>query len=199
MKPLAEPSVAPPQTESESDAVLQWLRVSAPRAKIEDKANGLRQGRVDAAESSACRVRLVSGAALDARVAFGCQPRPQRGDLVQLALSDEACWVLAILERDDAMAHCVLDFGVASVQVQAGELRLHADGELSLHGRQLNSRAEQIGTRAQERQTHIGGSDLTQCGSQLLHVERHLGLHAASATLTSSSLLKLDAGQIHLG
>ncbi|WP_019103638.1 DUF3540 domain-containing protein [Chromobacterium haemolyticum] len=199
MKLLQDDRAQQPQAALETDAVLQWLSVPAPRAKTEARPLGLRQGRVETTERGECRVLLASGAALDARIAFSCQPRPQRGDLVQLAASDEGCWVLAILERGEPMTYCVLDFGAASVQVHAGELHLLAEGELSLQGRQLNSQAEQIGTRAQERQTHISGSDLAQCGSRLLQVERHLGLHAASTALSSASLLKLDAGQIHLG
>ncbi|MGC0154640.1 DUF3540 domain-containing protein [Chromobacterium vaccinii] len=133
-----------------------------------------------------------------ARTAYSCLIRPRQGDLVQLATAGENCWVLAILERPQAADVCELELGQASVRLHAGNLQLSVDGELRLDGRQLSSQAQSIATAAQERQTHISGTDAAHSGSLLLHVDRHMGLHANSAALSSASLLKLDAGQIHI-
>lgn len=194
---MQESALAWAEIPAESDPVLRALRVAAPTPRPSQEwlpARVCAQGEGD----GEWLVRLPTGALRQARAAFSCLVRPQRGDLVQLAASEEGCWVLAVLERPQPGGVCRLELGAASVQLHAAELHLCADGELSLNGQQLNSRAQAIATAAQERQTHIGGTDAAHCGSLLLHADRHMGLHAKSTALSSASLLKLDAGQIHV-
>ena len=63
----------------------------------------------------------------------------------------------------------------------------------------VSSRAQRITHAAVDRQSKISGTDTTDAGNSLLYTEKHLTIHAKSTSITSSTLLKLDAGQIHMG
>lgn len=157
-------------------------------------------GRVSSmAPDGACWVDAEPGDVLLTRVAVSCIVKPQTGDLVQLYRTSNGCWVLAILERRDDGKDVELDFGASSVLLQAHDVRLEARDRLTLEAAHLASRAAVVTQAAAERQTHVSGTDSTHAGNAFVHAERHLGLHAKSAIVKSESLLKIDAGQIHMG
>ncbi|NOK50272.1 DUF3540 domain-containing protein [Burkholderia thailandensis] len=153
------------------------------------------------------RVALRPDVVLRAKKAVSCVVAPQAGDLVQICREGERCWVLAVLERDAAgdetndktTDEVTLDFGDAHVALRARDVRVEARDRLSLEAAQLASRAQVVTQAAAERQTHVSGTDATHAGSTLVHTERHLAMHAKSAVVTAASLLKIDAGQIHMG
>ncbi|SMG61227.1 DUF3540 domain-containing protein [Paraburkholderia susongensis] len=158
-------------------------------------------GRVSGAEMANGQwpVAINAEGIYPASVAFSCVVQPQRGDLVKLCFDDRRCWILAILERSDALEALTLDFGARRVVLRAHDVRMEARNEVALDAAHIASRAEVITQVATERLTHVSGTDATHTGCMLSYAERHMGLHAKSATLTSSSLLKIDAGQIHMG
>ncbi|WP_264299678.1 DUF3540 domain-containing protein [Burkholderia sp. Z1] len=139
------------------------------------------------------------GAPRLARAAISCVIKPQPDDLVQLYQAAGGCWVLAILERRGDAASVALDFGAASVSLHARDVHVQARDRLDLEAAHLASRAEVVTLAAAERQAHVSGTDATHAGSTLVHTERHMGLHAQSAAVTAEALLKMDAGQIHMG
>ncbi|AOJ07428.1 DUF3540 domain-containing protein [Burkholderia mayonis] len=144
-------------------------------------------------------VTVRPGVVLRAKKAVSCVVAPHLGDLVQICRDGERCWVLAVLERDEASDEVTLDFGDAHVALRARDVRVEARDRLSLEAAQLASRAQVITQAAAERQTHVSGTDATHAGSTVVHTERHMAMHAKSAVVTAQSLLKIDAGQIHMG
>lgn len=144
-------------------------------------------------------VTIPSGAVLPAKVALSCVVRPQHGDLVQAYVVGNRCWLLAVLERNAGASELTLDLGSGHVRLQADNLHIEASGQLTLNARHFANRAEVMTQAASERQTHISGTDATHAGCTMMHTERHLGLHAKSAAVTASGLLKVDAAQIHMG
>ncbi|TCW77481.1 type VI secretion protein [Burkholderia sp. SRS-46] len=134
-----------------------------------------------------------------ARTAVSCLVKPQPDDLVQLYLAAGGCWVLAILERRGDAASVALDFGKASVLLQAHDVRVQAHDRLDLEAAHIASRAEVVTQAAAERHAHVSGTDAMHAGNTFIHTERHLGVHAQSAVVTADALLKMDAGQIHMG
>jgi Protein of unknown function (DUF3540) len=157
-------------------------------------------GRVTGEETDGrWRIDVEPGGVLLARQAVSCVVRPQPDDLVQLYQAADGCWVLAILERRGDAADVVLDFGAAEVLLQAQDVRVQARDRLGLEAAQLSSRAEVITEAAAERHAHVSGTDATHAGNTFVHTEGHLGMHAQSAVMTAKALLKMDAGQIHVG
>ncbi len=157
-------------------------------------------GRVTGTESDGLwRIVVEPGCALYARAALSCVVRPQPDDLVQLYQAAGGCWVLAVLERGGDTADVVLDFGAADVLLQGENVRVQAHDRLALEAAQLSSRAEVITEAAAERHAHVSGTDATHAGNTFVHTEHHLGMHAQSAVVTAEALLKMDAGQIHMG
>ncbi len=139
------------------------------------------------------------GAARLARTAVSCLVQPQPDDLVQLFQAAGECWVLAILERRGDTASVALDFGTARVLLKAHDVRVQAHDRLDLEAAHLASRADVVTQAAAERHAHVSGTDATHAGNTFIHTERHLGVHAQSAVVTADALLKMDAGQIHMG
>ncbi|WP_437341072.1 DUF3540 domain-containing protein [Burkholderia lata] len=139
------------------------------------------------------------GAPRLARTAVSCLVKPQPDDLVQLYLSTGDCWVLSILERRGDAASVALDFGKASVLLQARDVRVQAHDRLDLEAAHIASRAEVVTQAAAERHAHVSGTDAMHAGNTFIHTERHLSVHAQSAIVTADALLKMDAGQIHMG
>jgi hypothetical protein len=205
------PSAASPDVRDETqareadasrDALTRIMKAAGAQESSPPKPVGtMTLGRVTDAGPAAgdWRIALPSGAVLTAQTALSCLVQPQRDDLVQLYVDHGRCWVLAILERCTESQALTLDFGAAHVVVEAHDLRLHARDGMTLEAAHLASRADVITQAAAERQAHIGGTDATHAGNTLVHTERHMGLHAKSAVITSASLLKIDGGQIHLG
>jgi len=148
-------------------------------------------------------VATDSGGHVSARVAISCIVKPQLGDLVQMYRTALGSWILAILERrnegSDVGSEIVLDFGMAGVQLQARDVRVQAHEQLTLEAARFASRAEVVTQTASERHVRVSGTDATYAGNTFIHTERHLGLHATSAVLKAEALLKMDAGQIHMG
>ncbi|KVS54937.1 type VI secretion protein [Burkholderia cepacia] len=150
----------------------------------------------------AARIWLVTidaGLQLCARAAVSCIVLPEPGDLVQICVDGERCWVLAVLERREAGNGLALDFGDAHVTLRARDMRVEVRDELSLEAARFASRAQVVTQAAAERQTQVSGTDATHAGSTIVHTERHLAMHAKSAFVTASALMKIDAGQIHMG
>ncbi|MDN7638807.1 DUF3540 domain-containing protein [Burkholderia cepacia] len=157
-------------------------------------------GRVCEAEAGgAWRVAASSGGTVLARAAVSCLVKPQPDDLVQLYQTPAGCWVLAILERRGDASAVALDFGGSSVRLLARNVYVQALDQLSLEGARLESRANVVTQAAAERHAHVSGTDATHAGNAFVHAERHLGVHAGSAVVTAQALLKMDAGQIHMG
>ncbi|APA88728.1 DUF3540 domain-containing protein [Paraburkholderia sprentiae WSM5005] len=144
-------------------------------------------------------VTIRPGMQLCAKPAVSCIVVPQPGDLVQICVDGERCWVLAVLERRDAGSELALDFGDAPVTLRAREMRVEVSDGLSFEAARLTSRAQLVTQAAAERQTRVSGTDTTHAGSTIVHNERHLAMHAKSAFVTASALMKIDAGQIHMG
>ncbi|KWO84582.1 hypothetical protein WM31_22940 [Burkholderia ubonensis] len=134
-----------------------------------------------------------------ARTAVSCLVAPQPDDLVQLYQAAGDCWVLAVLERRGDAASVTIDFGTASVLLQAHDVRLQAHDRLDLEANHFVSRAEVVMQAAAERHAHVSGTDATHAGNTFMHTERHLGVHAQTTVVTAEALLKMDAGQIHMG
>ncbi len=157
-------------------------------------------GRIgETAADGAWWVALAPGGRLSARTAISCVVKPRCGDLVQLYHTPAGNWILAILERREGGCDLVLDFGEASVRLQAHDVRMQARDRLTLEAARFASRAEVVTQAAGERHACVSGTDATHAGNTFVHTERHMGLHANSAVVTSASLLKVDAGQIHMG
>ncbi|AGK49990.1 hypothetical protein BTI_5356 [Burkholderia thailandensis MSMB121] len=181
-------------------------RESAPPANA---AATTALARIDGERTAAdeWRVALRPGVVLRAKKAVSCVVAPRAGDLVQICREGERCWVLAVLERGGASDEAndrtndevTLDFGDAHVALRARDVRVEARDRLSLEAAQLASRAQVVTQAAAERQTHVSGTDATHAGSTVVHTERHMAMHAKSAAVTAASLLKIDAGQIHMG
>ncbi|UEP23065.1 DUF3540 domain-containing protein [Burkholderia ambifaria] len=204
---------------SETDA-----DTDASRAALAEIMRGARSGSADASPAPCAatllariegehtaagewRVALHPDVVLCAKKAVSCVVAPQAGDLVQICREGERCWVLAVLERDAAgdeangrtTDEVTLDFGGAHVALRARDVRIEARDRLTLEAAQLASRAQVVTQAAAERQTHVRGTDATHAGSTLVHIEGHLAMHAKSAVVTAASLMKFDAGQIHMG
>jgi hypothetical protein len=179
-------------------ALLERIEPAADAARL--PVDGVVLARIeDGAGPDSWFARLPSGELVRARVAVSCLVRPLRGDLVQLSAHPAGSWVTAILERAAATQDLSLDFGNASVVLKARDLQLEAGDCLRLQAAHLENRANAVTTAAAERYASISGTDATHAGNTLLHTERHMGLHARSATITAESLLKVDAAQIHMG
>ncbi|WDD90516.1 DUF3540 domain-containing protein (plasmid) [Burkholderia sp. FERM BP-3421] len=191
------------QVESSEDEMPEPMRTLLKRSAAPfspGAAGRMSIGRVTGAESDGLwRIVVEPGCALYARAAVSCIVRPQADDLVQLYQAADGCWVLAILERRGDAADVVLDFGAAEVLLQAQDVRVQARDRLGLEAAQLSSRAEVITEAAAERHAHVSGTDATHAGNTFVHTEGHLGMHAQSAVVTAEALLKMDAGQIHVG
>ncbi|WP_059504788.1 DUF3540 domain-containing protein [Burkholderia territorii] len=160
----------------------------------------LMMGRIGAAATDgAWWVVTESNDPVLAHVAVSCVVKPQGGDLVQIYRTPVGCWVMAILERSDETSSVVLDFGQNSVRLQARDIYVRAGDRLNLEAVNFESRANVITQAAAERHARVGGTDVTHAGNTFIYTERHIGLNAKSAALKSKSLLKIDAGQIHMG
>ncbi|WP_407655537.1 DUF3540 domain-containing protein [Burkholderia alba] len=185
----------------DDDGLPEPMRALFRRAGPPDASAGeMTVGRVrDAAQDGAWRVAAASGDAVLARVAVSCLVKPQPDDLVQLYRTPAGCWVLAILERGGDLSDVALDFGAAGVLLQARDVRVQARDQLSLEAARLESRADVVTQAAAERHARVSGTDATHAGNTFVHTERHLGMHAGSAVVTAQALLKIDAGQIHMG
>ncbi|AOJ83237.1 MULTISPECIES: DUF3540 domain-containing protein [Burkholderia] len=179
------------------------------RASSSPAAASTTLARIDGKRTAAGEwpVAVQPGVVLRARKAVSCVVAPEPGDLVQICREGEHCWVLAVLERGAAGGEkrgeknreVLLDFGDAHVALRARDVRVEARDRLSLEAAQLASRAQVVTQAAAERQTHVSGTDATHAGSTVVHTERHMAMHAKSAVVTAASLLKIDAGQIHMG
>ncbi len=145
------------------------------------------------------RVDIEGGQPLQATVAASCLLRPQPGDLVQLLLSRQGCWIVQVLERADPLAPHNLDWGDAEVHIHAGALRLHAERALQLQAREVHTRAESLQESAARKQSDIEGWSSTRAAFVELRGERQLSLFGGVATLRSDALLKIDGSQIHMG
>ncbi|WP_126284132.1 DUF3540 domain-containing protein [Burkholderia stagnalis] len=191
------------RVENSDDDLSESMRALLQRAAVSAAEPSMRMtvGRVCAAAvDGAWRIAVEpDGAMLLARVAVSCVVQPQPDDLVQLYQAAGGCWVLAILERRGDAASVALDFGAASVSLHAHHVRVQARDRLDLEAAHLASRAEVVTQAASERQAHVSGTDATHAGNTFVHIERHMGLHAQSAVVTAEALLKMDAGQIHMG
>jgi hypothetical protein len=119
--------------------------------------------------------------------------------LVQLVQAESQCWVLAVLVSARADEGVVLDAAGRALTVQAQDLHLQASRALVQESVTSTQRSRMTIQTCQERQTRVQGTDAHRAGSVLTHVERHHSVHAESATLTATSLLKVDAAQIHMG
>ncbi|KVQ20004.1 DUF3540 domain-containing protein [Burkholderia ubonensis] len=179
---------------------------SAPMAKLLKRPDAamsdgrMTMGRIGAAATDgAWWVVMETNDPVLAHVAVSCVVKPRCGDLVQLYRAPVGCWVMAILERSDETSGVVLDFGQDSVRLQARDIHVQASDRLNLDAVIFESRANVITQAAKERHAHVGGTDVTHAGNTFIHTERHIGLNAKSAALKSESLLKIDAGQIHMG
>ncbi|WGS47485.1 DUF3540 domain-containing protein (plasmid) [Burkholderia sp. JSH-S8] len=157
-------------------------------------------GRISAAATDgAWWVVVDSNNPVLTRVAVSCVIKPQRDDLVQLYWTPVGCWVMAILERSDETSDVVIDFGKDSVRLNAHDIHVQVSDRLNLEAVNLESRANVITQAAAERHAHVSGTDVTHARNTFIHTEMHMGLNAKSAALKSESLLKIDAGQIHMG
>lgn len=144
-------------------------------------------------------VVVESGERVRATVAVSCLVKPKPDDLVHLYRMPGRCWVLAILERHGESRDVALDFGSASVRLHAQDVEVHARDRVHIEAAHLESRASVVTQTAKERHAHVSGTDATHAGNAFVHAERHMSLHAKSAVVKSESLLKMDAGQIHMG
>lgn len=131
--------------------------------------------------------------------AHSCLVPPQPGDLVQLVQTDNHCWAVAVLLSADPEQGLVVDAQGQTLTLQAQNLHLRADDTLQQEADTHTSRSRLCTHTSQERQTRVHGTDSTRASNLLTHVQRHHSVHAGSATLTASSLLKVDAAQIHMG
>jgi len=94
--------------------------ISAPLLALFTRTDHLTIGRVCGSEDHGVwRISALPGDTVLARVAVSCLVKPQLDDLVQLYQTARGCWVLAILERSGDAEAVVLDFGAASLRIQA--------------------------------------------------------------------------------
>ncbi|WP_231935922.1 MULTISPECIES: DUF3540 domain-containing protein [Burkholderia] len=156
-------------------------------------------GRVREPADGAWWIVTESGEPVLASVAVSCIVKPQPDDLVQLYRASGRCWVLAILERRVEARDIALDFGSAHVQLHAHDIEVQARDRLHLESAHLASRASVVTQAAAERHANVSGTDTVHAGNSFVHADRHMSLHAKSACVKSESLLKMDAGQIHMG
>jgi hypothetical protein len=136
---------------------------------------------------------------LPASVAASCLLVPQAGDLVQLLLSQQGCWIVQVLERGDPLAPRCLELGDAEVSIHSGVLRLQAERTLELQARDVHIRADSLQETAARKQSDIQGWSSTRAAFVDVRAERQLNLFGGVTTLLSDALLKVDASQIHMG
>jgi hypothetical protein len=126
------------------------------------------------------------------RRADSCLFDLQAGDLVQAVSAQGLIWVLAILQSTQVREEWVMNFGDRAMRMSANSIELETSGQMSL-------RAQVLKQFSVDRHSRIKNTDSIHAGNSLQHTERHMGLHAKSAMITASSLLKVDAAQIHMG
>jgi len=141
-----------------------------------------------------CLCMDVDGQLTPVQVADSCLVQAQAGDWVHAVLACGVVWVLSVLKKHPAHRSAVraLNFGEAELHISAKKIRIAADQQLDLQ-------AEFLTQSAQNRQSHIDGTDSAHVGNSIVHADSHLSLHARSAMVTAASLLKVDAAQIHMG
>ena len=136
-------------------------------------------------DKRAARV-MRDGAALPARVAFGCLIQPEPGDRVLTSLADGTLWVLAVLDRPGTAPPRLWadgDLGIAA----GGDIAVLAGGDLSL------SAAATARTAAPEIELHAGTArfvldELTQIGRRALNY--------VSSIRTMSEVIETFSGHI---
>jgi len=138
--------------------------ISAPLLALFTRTDHLTIGRVCGSEDHGVwRISALPGDTVLARVAVSCLVKPQLDDLVQLYQTARGCWVLAILERSGDAEAVVLDFGAASLRIQAHGMLLQASDRLDFEAVQIASRADVVTEVAAERYTHVRGTELHSC------------------------------------
>ena len=128
----------------------------------------------------------------EVRRADSCLMALQAGDLVQAVSAQGLIWVLAILQSTQVREEWVMNFGDRALRMSASRIELETSGQMSL-------RAQVLKQFSVDRHSRVENTDSIHAGNSLQHTERHMGLHAKSAMITASSLLKVDAAQIHMG
>jgi len=147
----------------------------------------------------AWQVRDEQGHLLSVERAHSCLMAPQPGDVVQLVCTVERCWVVAVLVSATPEAGLVLDASGRRLSLQAQELHLCASAALHQQADVCSSFSRLSLQTSQERQARIHGTDSTRAANALTRVDKHHSVHAGNASLTASTLLKVDAAQIHMG
>ena len=142
-------------------------------------------------------LQLAEGCVRDAIAAVSCLVRPRIGDLVRALVAGDSAWVTVILERDPCAA-VELDFGEASVMVSAGAIALESRTDLELSANKLTTRAEVSLNACGDRYSNVTGTDSTQANCTLVRTAGHMSLHAGNTSITAESLIKVDAGQVHM-
>ena len=145
------------------------------------------------------RARIDDHSVIEARVALSCLVSPLADDLVQLHVDADRCWILAILERASDAAALKLDAGKRTLHLCANDVHVDAAVGVAMVAPRVAVQTTIVTLAAEQRDAQIRGIDALSTGSLRIHADRHLGLHAKSTSVTASALLKLDAGQIHMG
>jgi hypothetical protein len=144
-------------------------------------------------------VTLQNGDCVQARQAASCLLAPQLGDLVQLLVSQQRCWIVQVLERCNPHTPQTVDFGSGTVHIQAAALHLQTQTSLHLQAQDLHVNAESLHETALRKQSDIQGWFTTRAAFVEVHADRQLNLFGGVTTLVSEALLKVDGAQIHLG
>lgn len=144
-------------------------------------------------------VLIEDGECIDATLSSSCFLAPQDGDLVQVLVGKQRCWIAQVLERFDPYASHTLNLGFGEVVMTAGSLHLKAETKLHFQAQDMRTNVESIHENAFRKRSEIQGWSTIRAGFLDLHAERQLNLFSNVTTLVSESLLKVDGAQIHMG
>lgn len=203
-EPQRESSCAIPSALHDAQLDLQRLMQQGPQAAAQQHAARAAQVWVailshDRSSQGLIQVQDLAGLWRPVHRAHSCLVPPQPGDLVQLVQTETHCWVVAVLLSAHPEQGLVVDAKGQTLTLQAQNLHLRAADTLQQEADTSTSSARLCTQTSEERQTRVHGTDSTRACNILTHVQRHHSVHAGSATLTASSLLKVDAAQIHMG
>lgn len=180
---------------------------------------------VEAAGSGACEIEHAGGAGRANRAA-SCVLRPEAGDLVLCAVTDQGLYILAVLERAAATPAVWADAAGGPVALEAPQLSVRAeDVELAARraririddfgfvgrvarsvvdsaesvARRLTWAADTVLGRAHTYVRNTAGSDIASAGQITRRAEGTLTQQSRHGIMTAKGEMRIDAERIDMG